>query len=67
MRSSDFDQVVPADEQAPRYLQAPGDRSSNNSKTDEALGRGPGIPLREGLLSTYRWIESELRTAGKMP
>jgi len=25
------------------------------------------MPLREGLVPTYRWIESELRTAGRVP
>jgi nucleoside-diphosphate-sugar epimerase len=27
------------------------------------LGWEPEIPLREGLVSTYRWIESELAKA----
>jgi GDP-D-mannose 3',5'-epimerase len=42
-------------------------RNSDNSRLREVLGWEPGIPLREGLTPTYRWIESELRTAGRVP
>jgi nucleoside-diphosphate-sugar epimerase len=31
------------------------------------LGWEPQISLREGLVPTYRWIESELRSAGRVP
>lgn len=31
------------------------------------LGWEPPTPLREGLVPTYRWIESELREAGRIP
>jgi len=42
-------------------------RNSDNSRLREVLGWEPRIPLREGLAPTYRWIESELRTAGRVP
>jgi nucleoside-diphosphate-sugar epimerase len=42
-------------------------RNSDNSRLREVLGWEPRIPLREGLTPTYRWIESELRTAGRVP
>jgi GDP-D-mannose 3', 5'-epimerase len=42
-------------------------RNSDNSRLREELGWEPQIPLREGLTPTYRWIESELRTAGRVP
>jgi GDP-D-mannose 3',5'-epimerase len=42
-------------------------RNSDNSRLREVLGWEPGISLREGLTPTYRWIESELRTAGRVP
>jgi GDP-D-mannose 3', 5'-epimerase len=42
-------------------------RNSDNSRLREVLGWEPGIPLREGLTPTYRWIESELKTAGRVP
>ena len=42
-------------------------RNSDNSKIQQVLGWRPQIPLREGLAPTYRWIESELRTAGRVP
>src|ERR687891_440331 len=42
-------------------------RNSDNSRLREVLGWEPGIPLREGLTPTYRWIESELRNAGRVP
>jgi len=42
-------------------------RNSDNSRLRGVLGWEPGIPLREGLTPTYRWIESELRTAGRVP
>jgi GDP-D-mannose 3', 5'-epimerase len=42
-------------------------RNSDNSKLREVLGWEPKIPLREGLVPTYRWIESELKKAGRIP
>jgi GDP-D-mannose 3', 5'-epimerase len=42
-------------------------RNSDNTKIHQVLGWGPQIPLREGLAPTYRWIESELRAAGRIP
>lgn len=42
-------------------------RNSDNSRLREVLGWEPSIPLREGLVPTYRWIESELRKAGRIP
>ncbi len=42
-------------------------RNSDNSRLREVLGWEPRIPLREGLVPTYRWIESELKTAGRVP
>jgi GDP-D-mannose 3', 5'-epimerase len=42
-------------------------RNSDNSRLREVLAWEPQIPLSEGLVPTYRWIESELRTAGRVP
>jgi GDP-D-mannose 3', 5'-epimerase len=42
-------------------------RNSDNTKLYRVLGWEPQIPLREGLASTYHWIESELRNAGRVP
>ena len=42
-------------------------RNSDNSRLRNVLGWEPQIPLREGLLPTYNWIESELRSAGRVP
>ena len=42
-------------------------RNSDNTKLYRVLGWEPQIPLREGLVSTYHWIESELRNAGRVP
>lgn len=42
-------------------------RNSDNGNLRRVLGWEPQIPLGEGLVSTYRWIESELRTAGRVP
>jgi GDP-D-mannose 3',5'-epimerase len=41
-------------------------RNSDNTKIHEVLGWGPRMSLREGLVPTYAWIESELRTAGRI-
>ena len=42
-------------------------RNSDNTRIREVLGWGPEITLREGLAPTYRWIESELKVAGRIP
>jgi nucleoside-diphosphate-sugar epimerase len=42
-------------------------RNSDNSRLRKILDWEPRIPLREGLAPTYCWIESELRTAGRVP
>lgn len=42
-------------------------RNSDNSKLFQVLGWEPQICLRDGLVPTYRWIESELRKAGRLP
>lgn len=42
-------------------------RNSDNSRLREVLGWEPTTSLREGLEATYRWIESELRRAGRIP
>ena len=42
-------------------------RNSDNSLLRDVLGWEPRISLREGLTPTYRWIESELRAAGRLP
>lgn len=42
-------------------------RNSDNSRLRQILGWEPQICLRDGLVPTYRWIESELRKAGRLP
>jgi GDP-D-mannose 3', 5'-epimerase len=42
-------------------------RNSDNTKLRQILGWEPQIALQEGLVPTYRWIESELRAAGRIP
>lgn len=41
-------------------------RNSDNSRLRTVLGWEPKTPLREGLAVTYRWIEGELRKAGRL-
>ncbi len=41
-------------------------RNSDNSKLRQVLGWEPQTPLREGLVPTYRWIEDQLRKAGRI-
>lgn len=40
-------------------------RNSDNSRLRDTLGWEPSISLEEGLSITYRWIENELRRAGR--
>jgi GDP-D-mannose 3', 5'-epimerase len=42
-------------------------RNSDNTRIHQVLGWGPQTPLKDGLVPTYRWIESELGTAGRIP
>jgi nucleoside-diphosphate-sugar epimerase len=42
-------------------------RNSDNSRLREVLGWEPQISLSEGLVPTYRWIESELKSARRVP
>jgi nucleoside-diphosphate-sugar epimerase len=42
-------------------------RNSDNQRLRAALGWEPQICLEQGLVSTYRWIESELHRAGRIP
>ena len=42
-------------------------RNSDNTRLHEVLGWKPRITLREGLIPTYRWIESELKKAERIP
>jgi GDP-D-mannose 3',5'-epimerase len=39
-------------------------RNSDNNRVRAVLGWEPSISLEQGLVPTYRWIESELRKAG---
>src|SRR5579862_721961 len=41
-------------------------RNSDNSRLRQVMGYEPKTPLRQGLAVTYRWIESELRNAGRL-
>ena len=42
-------------------------RNSDNTKMREVLGWEPQVPLEKGMEITYRWIEGELRKAGRIP
>lgn len=42
-------------------------RNSDNTRLRQVLGWEPAISLEEGLARTYRWIEDELRKAGRLP
>lgn len=42
-------------------------RNSDNSRLLQVLGWEPSISLEVGLEVTYRWIESELRNADRLP
>jgi GDP-D-mannose 3', 5'-epimerase len=41
-------------------------RNSDNSRLRETLKWEPSVPLEEGLRVTYRWIDNELRHAGRL-
>jgi GDP-D-mannose 3', 5'-epimerase len=41
-------------------------RNSDNAKLRQVLSWEPQMPLREGLVPTYQWIESELAKAGRI-
>ena len=42
-------------------------RNSDNTKLREVLGWEPSTSLYDGLTPTYRWIEAQLRQAGRIP
>jgi nucleoside-diphosphate-sugar epimerase len=42
-------------------------RNSDNSRLSQVLGWTPSISLETGLEVTYKWIESELSKAGRIP
>jgi len=42
-------------------------RNSDNTLLNQVLGWEPAISLAEGLTISYRWIEGELRKAGRLP
>jgi nucleoside-diphosphate-sugar epimerase len=42
-------------------------RNSDNSRLRDVLGWEPPTPLMDGLRDTYRWIESQLRKAHRIP
>lgn len=42
-------------------------RNSDNTLLRRVLGWEPATPLEDGLRTTYLWIESELRKAGRLP
>jgi GDP-D-mannose 3',5'-epimerase len=42
-------------------------RNSDNNRLRQTLGWEPCVSLEQGLTLTYRWIENELRHAGRLP
>ncbi len=42
-------------------------RNSDNTRLNKVLGWEPSISLESGLEVTYKWIESELNKAGRIP
>ncbi len=42
-------------------------RNSDNTRLRQVMGWEPSISLEQGLAVTYRWIENELRKAGRIP
>jgi len=41
-------------------------RNSDNTRLNKVLGWAPSISLEQGLAVTYKWIEDELRKAGRV-
>ena len=41
-------------------------RNSDNARLAQVLGWQPSISLEQGLQITYKWIEAELRKAGRV-
>ncbi len=41
-------------------------RNSDNTRLRQVLGWEPGVNLEEGLATTYRWIQGELRKGGRL-
>jgi GDP-D-mannose 3',5'-epimerase len=41
-------------------------RNSDNTRLREVVGWEPQIALKEGLIPTYHWIESQLKTTGRI-
>jgi len=42
-------------------------RNSDNARLSKVLGWAPSIALETGLEVTYKWVEGELRKAGRLP
>lgn len=42
-------------------------RNSDNTLLNQVLGWEPSIDLEEGLKTTYKWVEGELRKSGRLP
>jgi len=42
-------------------------RNSDNTKLRQVLGWEPRTPIKHGVVPTYRWVEDELRKAGRTP
>jgi GDP-D-mannose 3', 5'-epimerase len=42
-------------------------RNSDNTRLNQILGWEPSISLEAGLEITYKWIENELKKAGRIP
>jgi len=42
-------------------------RNSDNTRVSQVLGWAPTVSLETGLEITYKWIEGELRKAGRIP
>ena len=42
-------------------------RNSDNTRSREVLGWEPSTSLEAGLTATYKWIESELKNASRLP
>jgi nucleoside-diphosphate-sugar epimerase len=42
-------------------------RNSDNARLSQVLGWAPSISLQTGLEVTYKWIEGELKKAGRIP